>query len=610
MYNESSFAYRRNIRFFMLFYNFNVIYCSYLGNIYKQFRKECYMKKFFYGLILLALLSPEILSQTGDGENFWSLNTNSTGRVYAIAEYAGNPNVMFAGGLDQGVYFTSDGGLNWEQRNNGLLNTQVQALAVAPDNPIGYLYVYAGTAPGANAGVYRSSDGGLNWVLINNGIAEPNIGIQALLSSPFDPFTLWVCVFDGATDAVNGIYRTTDAGDNWFPVTNGLGSIKNFLSLAVSPAAPNTIYLGSSFSVATSTGPTVIYKSTDGGVNWVLSSNGLPTDSSAVNPVRFIAISPVDPNFLVAGLFMNTTDGGAYFSTDGGDNWVKKWNGAPADVGTLLRSGAICPFVGYENDVYVGLDRSTGTNIGVWRTTDEGNNWESFNGNAMLDTYSIRALLFGPILLRTANTLYAGCASTVGAGIYEFTFPYIPVEFTSFTADVNGSDVLLSWSTATETNNAGFSVERKGSDRSWATLGFVKGQGSSAEINNYTFVDHGVPYGSYTYRLKQTDYDGTYKYSIEINAEVLAVNTFSLLQNYPNPFNPTTTITYSLKKDGFVTLKVYDILGKEVADLVNQNQKTGYYTINFNASNLPSGVYIYTLRTLGFASSKKMLLVK
>ena len=85
---------------------------------------------------------------------------------------------------------------------------------------------------------------------------------------------------------------------------------------------------------------------------------------------------------------------------------------------------------------------------------------------------------------------------------------------------------------------------------------------------------------------------------------------YNLYQNYPNPFNPTTSINYSIKNDGFVSLKVYNILGQLVADLVNQNQKTGYYTINFNANNLPSGVYIYTIKTSGFTSSKKMLLIK
>jgi hypothetical protein len=168
----------------------------------------------------------------------------------------------------------------------------------------------------------------------------------------------------------------------------------------------------------------------------------------------------------------------------------------------------------------------------------------------------------------------------------------------------------LNWTTATETNNAGFSVERKGIEGNWTTLGFVNGHGNSTEINNYIFTDRDVPYGNYTYRLKQTNYDGTYKYSAEVNAEVLPVTTFSLMQNYPNPFNPSTSIKYSLPSEEFVTLKVFDILGREVTTLVNQKQGIGEHTINFDASRFNSGVYFYSIRAGKFTDTKKMLLTK
>jgi len=88
------------------------------------------------------------------------------------------------------------------------------------------------------------------------------------------------------------------------------------------------------------------------------------------------------------------------------------------------------------------------------------------------------------------------------------------------------------------------------------------------------------------------------------------VKDYQLFQNYPNPFNPTTTIKYQLKEPGFVTLKVYDILGKEVASLVNENEGAGYYKVNFDANNLSSGLYIYRLRANNYVESKKMLLTK
>ncbi|MBX2977347.1 MAG: T9SS type A sorting domain-containing protein [Ignavibacteriaceae bacterium] len=85
---------------------------------------------------------------------------------------------------------------------------------------------------------------------------------------------------------------------------------------------------------------------------------------------------------------------------------------------------------------------------------------------------------------------------------------------------------------------------------------------------------------------------------------------YELSQNSPNPFNPTTTITYQIKEKGFTTLKIYDLLGKEVATLVNEEKQAGKYSIEFNASKLSSGVYLYELRSKEFKSTKKLLLMK
>ena len=89
-----------------------------------------------------------------------------------------------------------------------------------------------------------------------------------------------------------------------------------------------------------------------------------------------------------------------------------------------------------------------------------------------------------------------------------------------------------------------------------------------------------------------------------------AVKSYELAQNYPNPFNPTTTINYQIPKDGFVTLKIYDVLGKEVATLVNENKATGRYNVEFNAGNLASGVYLYQLKVNDFVATKKLVLLK
>jgi hypothetical protein len=192
------------------------------------------------------------------------------------------------------------------------------------------------------------------------------------------------------------------------------------------------------------------------------------------------------------------------------------------------------------------------------------------------------------------------------------TWGALPVELSSFTANTTGRDVNLNWSTLTELNNSGFDIERKAfSSDGWTKVGNVSGNGTSNVSHNYTFTDRNLSSGIFTYRLKQTDFNGNYEYH-NLNGEVTigAPNTFELKQNYPNPFNPTTTISFDLPVNGNVSLKVFNTSGKEVATLVNETRSAGYYNINFNASNLSSGVYYYRLEANGVSKVMKMALIK
>jgi hypothetical protein len=376
----------------------------------------------------------------------------------------------------------------------------------------------------------------------------------------------------------------------------------------MSPTDPNTIYLGSSFLVTAQTGPSAIYKSTDGGASWVLSSTGLPTDPTEINPVRTIQVSTANPNVVIAGLFLNTANGGFYFSSDAGANWTKKHNGLPTDLNTLIRSSAIRPL--FDNQFYVGLDHGTiTTNRGVWVTSDGGNNWVSFNGGTMLSSYAVRALAFNST---GTHTLFAGSAAPVGsgAGVYEYTFSVVPVELVSFTASAYGNEINLSWITATETNNYGFEIERSFEGSQFEKIGFVFGKGTSTELNYYSFTDNSVTPGNYSYRLKQIDFNGNYEYFDPVEVEVFPADNYTLMQNYPNPFNPSTRITFSIPTSGFVSLKIYDVLGNEAAIIVDQDLTAGSYDFEFNASGLTSGVYYYTLKTGSFLQTKKMILLK
>ena len=186
----------------------------------------------------------------------------------------------------------------------------------------------------------------------------------------------------------------------------------------------------------------------------------------------------------------------------------------------------------------------------------------------------------------------------------------VPVELSSFNAASNGADVELKWATATETNNQGFQVEKMNAAGTFEQVGYVAGFGTTTEPKAYSFIDSKLESGSYTYRLKQIDFDGSYEYSDEVSVEVEIPIEYSLEQNYPNPFNPSTTIKYSIPEDGFVKLAVYNMLGEEVATIVNTTQKAGRYEVNFNASKLSSGVYVYRIEASNFTASKKLILMK
>lgn len=190
----------------------------------------------------------------------------------------------------------------------------------------------------------------------------------------------------------------------------------------------------------------------------------------------------------------------------------------------------------------------------------------------------------------------------------ENTTP-LPVELTSFTSKLIINKVQLNWSTKTETNNYGFDVERK-VNGDWQKIGFVEGNGNSNSPKEYSFIDRNLFGGNkYNYRLKQIDNDGQFDYSQVI--EVLNVPTsFELFQNYPNPFNPETRIRYQLPFETKVVIKVYNILGSEVLELVNEKKEAGIYEVNFNASSLASGIYLYKIITDNFVSTKKMTLLK
>jgi hypothetical protein len=187
----------------------------------------------------------------------------------------------------------------------------------------------------------------------------------------------------------------------------------------------------------------------------------------------------------------------------------------------------------------------------------------------------------------------------------------VPVELVSFTSSIEGNKVSLNWLTASELNNRGFEIERSVDNVTWVAVGFSEGKGTTTETQYYNFIDDisGQSFKKYFYRLKHVDFNGNFRYS-DVTEVIKVPSQFNLAQNYPNPFNPNTTIKYAISNPQLVTLKIYDVLGKDVTTLVNQMQSGGDYEVEFNAEELGSGVYYYQLKAGEFVSTKKMILIK
>ena len=289
--------------------------------------------------------------------------------------------------------------------------------------------------------------------------------------------------------------------------------------------------------------------------------------------------------------------------------------------------------------------------FGIMNTIDSLSKWDYRTPNELIQAFplvfpSTSDTIFWPFEYTAsdsadADTIYSVGLSLVFDGIPDSLdrwnfgpkFPIVvledivPVELNSFTAMQVNNSVQLKWITASETNNMGFEVERQvhslpdgkaghqSSVGNWSRIGYVEGNGTTTESKSYSFIDNSISAGSYNYRLKQIDFDGSYTYSNVIELEFNTPADFVLEQNYPNPFNPRTHIRYSIPSTGtslmkFVQLKVFDLLGNEIATLVNEEKPAGRYEVEFDGSVLTSGVYYYRLSAGNYNETRKLILIK
>jgi hypothetical protein len=244
---------------------------------------------------------------------------------------------------------------------------------------------------------------------------------------------------------------------------------------------------------------------------------------------------------------------------------------------------------------------SYGSASDLWGTT-----WAPADINASDFGVALSVVNQSTIGSRTATVDYMQISVT-------YTVP-LPIQMASFAANVvRDNQIEVAWRTVSETNNYGFEIYRKRGDAGeWAKIGFVQGNGTTLAPQSYTYVDAGLTFGKYCYRIKQLDLDGKAETFPVMEVTVgVAPEKVVLAQNYPNPFNPSTLIEFVVPMNGHATMTVYNVLGQEVATLFDGNAEAGRInTARFDASTLPSGLYFYTLRSAGQTETRRMLLMK
>ena len=332
------------------------------------------------------------------------------------------------------------------------------------------------------------------------------------------------------------------------------------------------------------------------GITLLSSSNGI---INAMVRNNIIYNNKVNPNAQVSGSGINVNGGPTNQPIITQNEIYGNWWGITIQNGTTVQAGPNPNLGNIENadttddglNIFYGNIQGTDT-FDVYNncTNDiyaQNNDWRAYD-STLIETH---------VYHKVDNNLH---------GLIKF-MPFstsIPVELTSFTAIVVDGNVVLNWITATELNNAGFQIERRKTKNErredWESIGFVNGNGTSTEVHNYSFADENPVTGKSYYRLKQIDFDGSFEYSNVIEVDLVLPIKFSLEQNYPNPFNPATSIKYTLSSKQNVQLLVYNVLGKEIATLVNEEKPAGNHEVNFDASKLSSGVYFYQITSRKF----------
>jgi photosystem II stability/assembly factor-like uncharacterized protein len=496
--------------------------------------------------------------------------------VSIVVTSAGNIFIGTSLGIGgSGIERSADGGTTWEYVNNGL-----PAGSSFYDYPtINFLFQNSGgklfsgidsyfaelNSSGGMGGVYSSPDNGDNWSASNNGLLALNIKGITIHSSG----NIFVMPFAG-------LLHSSDDGVTWSDRSPELTGAQFELSAFEENPVNGDIFAGGAFT---------LQHSTDLGINWTEYSGGY----FSTHMVAGVAINNSGDIFVAS-------NGGVYRTTDNGASWTQVYQGNTLNVFTASN--------GYV--YYIGFVPG-----GLYRSTDNGDTWNQLT-NGISGGIS-------DLAIASDNTLYAVDA---GNGIYRSDDSGDSWVLADNGIPKGSNGLFMFTVYAMTTNSAGhifasikyldnqdvthydmFRSLNKGNG--WSTL-------SNGLIGDYTFVND-ISIGTDNFAYAGAT-NGIYQSAYPTGVEKEESNQFpvshNLEQNYPNPFNPSTKIKFSVSTTSFVSLKVYDALGREVAELVNEELSQGEYKVDFNADGITSGIYFYTLKADGFIKTKKMILLR
>jgi photosystem II stability/assembly factor-like uncharacterized protein len=488
----------------------------------------------------------------------------TTNYLYSVAYSSSS--VGYAVGDFGTILYTADGGVNWSTQSSGV-STSLKCVFFLPGTTTGWI---VGQSPNpASALTILHTTNGTSWSPITT-TAVLNIVLRGVFFT--DASNGWA-VGDGGT-----ILYSSNGGASWSQQTS---NTTNEL---------DDVYFTSS-TTGWAVGKSGTIVQTTDGTTW--SSQTVGSSSYDLRGVWFTGST--------TGWAVST--GPAIFYTSDGSNWNLLSTGTSA-ITTPLYSVS---FFDADNGIVVGKD-------GAIYSTTNGSNGTSSTWSSQTTSTNTNYKLYDIAIASSTTEAAVGYDGTNGLVEYN-TNAGLPVELTSFSASVLNNSVKLSWKTATEVSNYGFVVERSSANSGWQKIGFVAGSGNSNSPKEYSFTDNPSGGTSFSYRLKQVDVDGAFKYYDGVTVNLTASTKPQLLQNSPNPFNPSTNIKFYIPNTSDVTIKIYDILGREVNTLINQQTTAGYHLVYWNGKDsrgeaVSSGVYIYRLTAGNFSETKKMNLLK